>query len=96
MTPALTAIPGFLMLTLCYGSLCAVAPFGRCLKCRGFGRKLRKSRLTGRLKPGPVCRRCHGHGWRIRTGRRLFNYAARLHREGTTAPAVNPPGRKQH
>jgi hypothetical protein len=83
MTHHLTAIPGLILITLCYAALCAVSPFGTCRKCRGFGFHLRKSRLTGRLKPGRVCRRCDGTGRRIRVGRWLCNRLARLHHNGT-------------
>ncbi|MEK2475540.1 hypothetical protein [Streptomyces noursei] len=71
-----------LAVTLCYVALCAVSPFGNCRKCRGFGFHLKKDR-KGRLKPGKVCRRCHGDRKRIRVGRHLYNVAARLHRNGT-------------
>ncbi|MFD6415005.1 hypothetical protein [Streptomyces sp. NPDC060194] len=82
MTPVLLAIACLFSLTLCYGSLCAVSPFGGCRKCRGFGYALKKSR-RGRLRPGKTCRRCRGNRKRIRVGRRLYNIAARTHRDGT-------------
>ncbi|WP_301128862.1 hypothetical protein [Streptomyces cacaoi] len=83
MTPDLTAIPPVLLVTLGYALVCAVSPFGRCRKCRGFGFKLRTSRMTGRLKAGPPCRRCDATGRRIRAGRWLFNRVAGLYRDGT-------------
>ncbi|WP_026004325.1 hypothetical protein [Streptomyces sp. AA1529] len=83
MTPVVAAIPGLLFLTLCYAVLCAVSPFGNCRKCRGFGFQLTTDR-RGRLKRGKHCRRCDGHGKRIRTGRWLYNRAARLRQNGTS------------
>ncbi|OEV04011.1 hypothetical protein AN219_37595 [Streptomyces nanshensis] len=85
MTPVLTAIPGILFITLCYAVLCAVSPFGNCRKCGGLGFQLRTTR-RGRPKRGKHCRRCHGHGRRIRIGRWIFNRAARLYREGNPRP----------
>lgn len=82
MTSFAVAIPGLLFITLCYGLLCAVSPFGNCRKCRGFGYYLKTDR-RGRLRPGRTCRRCHGDRIRIRVGRHLFNNAARIHRNGT-------------
>lgn len=82
MTPALLAIACLLAVTLCYGGLCAVSPFGTCRKCRGFGFALTTDR-KGRPKRGKHCRRCDGHGKRIRAGRWLYNRAARIHRAGT-------------
>ncbi|MFJ6935922.1 hypothetical protein [Streptomyces sp. NPDC101132] len=82
MTPALLAIACLLAVTLCYSGLCAVSPFGACRKCRGFGFALTTDR-KGRPKRGKHCRRCDGHGKRIRLGRWLYNRAARIHRAGT-------------
>ncbi|RSS80723.1 hypothetical protein [Streptomyces sp. WAC06614] len=82
MPPALLAITLLLAVTFCYGGLCAVSPFGTCRKCRGFGFALTTDR-KGRLKRGKHCRRCDGHGKRIRTGRWLYNRAVRIHRAGT-------------
>lgn len=73
MTPAL----GFLAIAVAYAALCAVSPVGACRTCRGFGRKLRESRLTGRIKAGRTCRRCRGTGHRVRTGRWLYNRLTR-------------------
>lgn len=81
MTPVLTAIPALLLVTLCYALLCAASPYGNCRRCGGLGFKLRHTR-SGKPKRGKDCRRCHGHGKRARIGRLLFNYAARLYREG--------------
>lgn len=66
-------------ITLGYLGLCKVAPFGRCRKCSGTGRTVTgKRRMTRK-----TCRRCHGHGIRLRTGRHLLNAVTALHREGT-------------
>lgn len=83
MSHALSAIPGFLVITLGYAAVCAVSPFGLCRKCRGFGRVIRRSRITGRLTAGRECRRCNGYGRRIRVGRWIYNRVARLHDDGT-------------
>ncbi|AXK35888.1 hypothetical protein DVA86_27950 [Streptomyces armeniacus] len=83
MSSFVAAIPGLIFLTLCYTALCAVSPFGNCRKCKGFGFHLKRGRLTGHLKPGRTCRRCHGDRIRIRTGRHLWNVARRIHRDGT-------------
>lgn len=82
MTPILLAITCLLMVTLCYGSLCAASPFGNCRKCRGFGHTLKTSR-RGTLTRGKDCRRCHATGKRIRAGRWLYNRASRIYREGS-------------
>lgn len=82
MTLLLSAMPGLILIALCYAGLCAVSPFGNCRKCRGFGFRLKQSR-RGRISRGRDCRRCRGYGKRIRVGRHVFNAASRLHREGT-------------
>lgn len=61
MTPALTAIAALIIITLCYAGLCAVAPFGPCLRCRGAR--------------GRACPECDGTGHRTRIGRRLYHWA---------------------
>ncbi|AYG80130.1 hypothetical protein DWB77_02256 [Streptomyces hundungensis] len=67
-----------LLLTLAgYAALCAISPFARCRKCQGSG--LRPSRGRS-LKP---CRRCRGHRYRLRTGRRLLNTGRDIHHTGT-------------
>jgi hypothetical protein len=86
MTSVLTAIPGLLFITLGYAAVCALSPFGDCRKCRGFGYKLTTNR-RGKLKRGKHCRRCDGHGKRVRAGRWIYNHAARLHRE--SSPRTN-------
>ncbi|MFF7846289.1 hypothetical protein ACFZDF_01735 [Streptomyces sp. NPDC007910] len=82
MTPFLTASALLLAITLGYSALCAASPFGNCRKCNGLGFALTTDR-KGKPKRGKTCRRCKGHGIRIRVGRHLFNIAARLHRDGT-------------
>ncbi|MDK1477055.1 hypothetical protein QNO07_27290 [Streptomyces sp. 549] len=82
MTPVLLAIACLTAVTLGYGFLCAVSPFGDCRRCRGFGYRLTTDR-RGRTRPGRLCRRCRGDRKRIRFGRHLYNVAARLHRDGT-------------
>ncbi|MEU7201413.1 hypothetical protein [Streptomyces sp. NPDC045470] len=82
MPPALLAITLWLAVTLGYAALCAGSPFGRCRRCSGLGFQLKTDR-KGRPRRGKHCRRCDGHGIRIRRGRRLYNLAARIHRDGT-------------
>ncbi|MFI1183364.1 hypothetical protein ACH4UT_27975 [Streptomyces sp. NPDC020799] len=82
MTLTLLAITCLAAATLCYACLCAASPFGRCRKCHGLGFATKTDR-KGRPRRGRPCRRCDGHGIRIRTGRHLYNAAARLHRDGT-------------
>ncbi|AXG79662.1 hypothetical protein [Streptomyces paludis] len=82
MTPVILAITCLLGITLCYGGLCAVSPFGNCRKCRGWGHAMKTDR-KGRAKRGKDCRRCDATGKRIRIGRHFYNTAARLHRDGT-------------
>lgn len=82
MTSLVVAIPGLISITLCYGALCAVSPFGSCRKCRGFGFYLKEDR-RGRPRPGRTCRRCKGDRIRIRVGRHWWNVARRIHRKGT-------------
>ncbi|WP_367124764.1 hypothetical protein [Streptomyces phytohabitans] len=77
------AVLFLLAATFGYAGLCAVSPFGNCRKCRGFGFHVKRSRLSGRLKPGRVCRRCRGDRVRIRTGRHLWNTWCRTYRDGT-------------
>ncbi|MFD6886258.1 hypothetical protein [Streptomyces sp. NPDC059957] len=82
MSLALLASACLLAVTLGYGVRCWLSPFGTCRKCDGVGQLLKTDR-KGRPKRGKVCRRCHGHGIRVRVGRRLHNRAARIHRAGT-------------
>jgi hypothetical protein len=53
-----------------YAFACWQAPFGRCRRCRGVGRRTARwwQRLEGR------CRFCDGTGRRVRLGRRLYTY----------------------
>lgn len=85
MTPVLAAIACLIAVTLGYGGLCAVSPFGNCRRCRGMGHQLTTDR-KGRLKRGKDCRRCHATGKRIRAGRWLYNRWARIYRAGTDTP----------
>ncbi|MFD7236880.1 hypothetical protein ACFWAT_16450 [Streptomyces syringium] len=85
MTLLLLASACLLAVTLGYVSLCSSSPFGNCRKCRGFGYALKTDR-RGRLKRGKHCRRCDGHGKRIRVGRHLYNLWLRLYRDGTPHP----------
>ncbi|WP_405790634.1 hypothetical protein OG753_28240 [Streptomyces sp. NBC_00029] len=71
-----------LLFTLGYAGLCASSPFGRCRKCNGLGFALTHDR-KGKPKRGKHCRRCDGHGIRIRVGRHLYNLWARTYRNGT-------------
>jgi ribosomal protein L40E len=71
-----------LLVTLGYIGLCAGQPFARCRKCSGLGFALATDR-KGRPKRGKTCRRCHGHGIRIRRGRHLYNLWRRTYDRGT-------------
>ncbi|MGD3107549.1 hypothetical protein [Streptomyces sp. YGL11-2] len=93
MTPILLASACLLVVTLGYASLCASSPFGNCRKCRGFGFAMKTDR-KGRPKRGKHCRRCDGHGKRIRIGRHLFNLWLRIYRDGTNTPTTQQPTRK--
>ncbi|GAA2655313.1 hypothetical protein GCM10010400_09890 [Streptomyces aculeolatus] len=82
MSSLLSAMPGILIITLCYAALCAISPFGSCRRCRGFGFRMRQTR-RGRLVRGRDCRPCRGNGRRIRLGRHVYNSLSGMHREGT-------------
>ncbi|WAU84871.1 hypothetical protein O1Q96_37380 [Streptomyces sp. Qhu-G9] len=86
MTLILLASACLLTVTLGYVSLCASSPYGDCRKCRGFGFAMKTDR-KGRLKRGKTCRRCKGHGKRIRVGRHLYNLWLHVYRDGSTTPA---------
>jgi hypothetical protein len=73
-TPLLTATA----LILGYSLLCWVLPFGRCYRCKKTGSHPRL--ITRTLR---TCRRCKGAGQRLRYGRRIFNYFARIHADAT-------------
>ncbi|MFJ2566711.1 hypothetical protein ACIO02_27890 [Streptomyces sp. NPDC087568] len=68
-----------LLATAGYAVLCAVRPFAPCRKCSGIG--VRQARRKVKL-----CRRCHGHRYRLRAGRRLLNTGRDVHRAGTRRP----------
>ncbi|MFD9608771.1 hypothetical protein ACFWWS_05345 [Streptomyces sp. NPDC059083] len=79
----LTASALLLLATLAgYTLLCAASPFGTCRTCRGLGGKVVLDR-KGRPKKAKPCRRCKGHGKRLRVGRRLHNHGRDLHRAGS-------------
>lgn len=61
---------------------CWLQPFGPCRKCDGMGHALTYDR-KGKPKRGKDCRRCHGHGIRIRVGRHIWNVWTRTRRAGT-------------
>ena len=90
MTPLLLASACLLIITLCYISLCAAQPFGRCRTCRGMGHAVRTTR-RGTVKRGKDCRRCHGHGIRIRRGRHLYNLWRRTYTRGAVADQPAAP-----
>ncbi|MFJ9373792.1 hypothetical protein [Streptomyces sp. NPDC101455] len=89
MTPLLLTAACLLAITLCYVSLCRSSPYGDCRKCRGFGFAMKTDR-KGRLKRGKPCRRCKGHGKRIRVGRHLYNLWLHVYRDGGDTPAKTP------
>ncbi|MDG4768512.1 hypothetical protein O7632_31120 [Solwaraspora sp. WMMD406] len=57
------------VVTLGYGLLCWLYPFGHCRRCHGTGR--RPSPLGKHFR---LCRRCDGTGRTIRPGRHVLNY----------------------
>ncbi|MEV0619321.1 hypothetical protein AB0I81_38805 [Nonomuraea sp. NPDC050404] len=67
-----------ILLTLCYVCLCYARPFREHRRCNGTGRI---PYLFG--QGWRFCPRCNGTGLRLRIGRRLWNHARRLHRDGT-------------
>ncbi|MEU7699241.1 hypothetical protein [Streptomyces sp. NPDC039028] len=71
----LTALAGYTL-------LCTASPFGTCRKCRGLGGAVVLDR-KGRPTRAKLCRRCKGHGKRLRVGRRLHNHSRAIHRAGT-------------
>ncbi|WP_327235748.1 hypothetical protein OG349_19000 [Streptomyces sp. NBC_01317] len=82
MTPLLLASACLVVVTVCYGGMCAVSPFGDCRRCRGMGHAIKTDR-KGRAKRGKDCRRCQATGKRIRVGRHLFNLWSQTYRDGT-------------
>ncbi len=71
MTPVLVLLGLCLIaVTLGYALLCAVSPWGPCLRCRPAG--------TNR-----TCRACKGTGMRPRLGWQLWTYTRRAYRDGT-------------
>ncbi|GIF78138.1 hypothetical protein Asi02nite_76560 [Asanoa siamensis] len=65
------------LLTVCYLTLCWIAPFRRCRACGGTGLIRRRFGRTFR-----TCRRCDATGLRLRYGTHLINEALRIHRDG--------------
>jgi DnaJ-class molecular chaperone len=61
-----------------YALACTVAPWGRCRKCHGIGRKTTRSSKVARA----WCRRCDGTGLRVRVGRRLWTWINHEYRDG--------------
>lgn len=76
-----------LLVTVGYAGVCAAQPFARCSKCDGMGHKITYTR-RGKAKRGKDCRRCNGHGIRIRRGRHLYNLWRRTHTCGTNQPTA--------
>lgn len=76
-----SAIHALILITLGYAALCIASPFGHCRKCRGWGHYVRTDR-RGRIRPGRVCRRCHGERYRIRLGRLIYNRISAEYRAG--------------
>ncbi|MGW4028496.1 hypothetical protein ACWEFL_04110 [Streptomyces sp. NPDC004838] len=68
-----------ILLTLAgYAALCTIRPFKACRTCTGTG-------IRAATRRGPqLCRRCRGHRYRLRTGRRLLNTSRDIHTDGTT------------
>lgn len=77
---ATAAIAALAVLTLGYMMLCFARPFRDCWRCDGTGRV---GYWIGR--GWRFCPHCHGTGLRLRIGRRVWNYARRLHAEGGEA-----------
>lgn len=78
MLAAAAAIALPILIALSYACACCTRPFRECSRCRGAGRV---AHLIGR--GWRFCPRCNGSGLRLRIGRRLWNQARDLHRDGT-------------
>ncbi|MFG2552476.1 hypothetical protein [Streptomyces sp. NPDC048581] len=89
MTLVLLASGCLLFVALGYVSLCRASPYGDCRKCRGLGFAMKTDR-KGHIKRGKNCRRCKGHGKRIRVGRHLYNLWLHVYRDGSDTPAKTP------
>lgn len=78
-----------LALTLGYACACAAAPFRKCSRCAGTGKRSTPAgRSVGR------CRPCTGTGWQVRAGRRLYTWWTRTHHHGNRPnPTDNPAPR---
>lgn len=78
MTPMLPLLTlALIVITLGYGVMCLVSPFGRCWWCGGAGR----TRSYG-------CLYCHDTGLRARLGWRLVRLLTEVGRDATS---TNPP-----
>jgi hypothetical protein len=84
-TPTIAATLLTLGAATAYAIACWIVPFGTCRACKGTGH--RPGRIArSRLRP---CRRCRSSGRRLRTGRRTYNYLAKIRRESIgTKPAA--------
>jgi hypothetical protein len=63
---------------LYYVAECCWWPFANCRKCDGAGRFKPEKRKVWRN-----CRRCKGSGRRLRIGRRVYNFVARVRRDAS-------------
>lgn len=93
MTPILTATLAVLVIAVAvagYVATCATVPFTGCRACQHTG--YRTTRSGHKLKR---CRRCRGTGTRLRTGRKLYNHARRIHADATTTTMPRPRDPKQ-
>ncbi|MBP2340201.1 hypothetical protein JOF41_006379 [Saccharothrix coeruleofusca] len=68
-------VVGLALLVVVHLGLYAAYPFKRCRSCQGSGHH--RAPLTRAYRP---CRRCHGEGMRLRTGRKAWNALARNRR----------------
>jgi len=72
------AVLALVAVTVGYAFACAVAPWGRCLRCHGVGRRTTRQGTLTRA----WCRRCNGTGRRVRVGRRLWTWIRHEFGEG--------------
>lgn len=70
MTPVILASLAIFVALIGYAASCAVRPFAPCRICHNQPR-------TSRARRG--CRRCHGTGYRLRIGRRVYHHARRTY-----------------
>ncbi|MFC8337582.1 hypothetical protein ACFUJX_11390 [Streptomyces rubiginosohelvolus] len=69
------------LFTLGYAGVCAAWPWKSCRHCEGLGFTLTYTK-KGKPKRGKHCRKCDGHGIRIRAGRHIYNLWVRTARRG--------------